>query len=121
MVTAEPKLMPSGNEASPSESFQHSMMSLVISDHLRSSRFPAFLDVPRKVAVERDGGAITHPGRTQPDDRTSQHLTPSTGAVLSRLDLQFHRGSRQQAVVEFDERAAGRYIDHPRAMARPHA
>src|SRR5206468_2915204 len=87
MAGGEPNGMPADPTDSPAEIARHSTISVVISNHLRSSGFPPVLDEPRQVAVERDRAAIAHPGRTQPHDGASQHLTADAGAIGSRFHL----------------------------------
>src|SRR6185369_7341886 len=120
MPAAEPNAMPSRSDGSPPETFRYSMISFVISNHLRGISFPAFLDEPRQMAIERDRAAVTHPGRAHPDDRASHDLAADAGALRSGFDLQFDSRSGQQAVARFDEGAAGRHVDDPRPMAGPH-
>ena len=54
---------------------------VAISNHLRSSRVPAFVDEPRQVTIERDRAAVADPGRAQPHDGAPQHLSAHVGAV----------------------------------------
>ena len=90
-----------------SETSRHSVISSDISNHLRSREFPAFVDEPRQMPVERDRAAIAHPGRTHPHHRAPQHPSANARAIGFGLDLQFDGRSRKQAMVGLDQRAPG--------------
>src|SRR6185369_14357326 len=121
MGAAEPNGMPAAAGTGSWEIRRYSAISIGISNHPWSRSFPTFVNEPRKITIKRDGAAIADPGRTHPHHGAAQHLTADARAVRSRFYLQFHRGSRQEAMARFDQRASSRHVDQPRAVSRPDA
>src|SRR6476659_3109226 len=107
MAFAEPKRMPSFEDAAPSEMLGDSLISIDISNHPRGSNFPALVYEPRKMAIERDGAAIADPRRADPHHAASDNTAADAGPVGSLLHIEFDLGTRQQPLVGLDQRAAG--------------
>jgi hypothetical protein len=82
------------------------VISTGISNHLRGNNFPAFINEPRQMAIERDGAAITDPRRTQPDHGAAKDPSSNARAIGSALDFEFDVRAWQQSVVGLDERPA---------------
>jgi hypothetical protein len=121
MALAEPKGMPSFEDAAPFEMLGDSLISIDISNHPRGSNFPALVYEPRKMAIEGNGAAVADPRGTDPDHAASDNTAADSGPVVSLLDIQFDLGTRQQPMVGLDQRAAGGHVDHTRAMSWTYA
>jgi hypothetical protein len=113
--------MPVVEDVAFAEMLRHSLISIGISNHSRGSNFPALVDKPRKVTVERDGAAIADPRRPNPHYVASDDTPADASAVRSLLDVQFDLGTGQQPMVRLDQRAARGHINQTRAMSRMHA
>src|SRR4051812_17953585 len=107
MRGVEPNAMPQRGGAHSSDFLWFSLVSVAISDHLRSSRFPALVHEPRKMTVERNRAPVAHPRRAHADNRAAQNASANASALCSHFDLQFHTRPGQQALTRLDQRAAG--------------
>src|SRR3954469_17873670 len=121
MSAVEPKAMPSGAEAGRSAIVRKSTISVVMSDHPLGSGFPALVDEPWKMAIERDRTAVAHPGRSKTDHHAPQHAPGNAGGIGALLDLQLHARAWQQPMARFDERTARRHVDQPHAVTGTNA
>ena len=102
---------------------RHSAISIAISNHLRGRCFPAFVDEPRKMAIERDRAAIADPGRTHPAPRRSaapdrgRSRDPCPFSTCSSTDVP---GSRRW-LVSISAPPADTSISRARCPGRTHA
>ena len=99
---------------------RHPLISIGISNHSRGNNFPAFVYEPRKITVERNRAAITHPCRSDPHHIAADDTPADASAVGPLLDIQFDFRTWQQPMVRLDQCTSGGHVDQASSVSRVH-